>query len=257
MRARRPLAWLLLALAAPLAAACGGLGDPRGPDGSGGGTTLTVLAASSLTDVFEEAGAAYEEARGDVTVTFSFAGSQELAAQVRQGVPADVLVTADTATMESVSGFTGEPVGIARNELVIVTPPGNPAGVSSLADLAGPGLRLVLAAPEVPAGRYGAQALRRQGVEARPDSLEPSVRAVLSKVRLGEADAGLVYATDAAAAGDDVTAVAVPAADNVTAAYPAAPLDTAQDPAAARDFTRWLTGDEARRLLRDAGFLLP
>ncbi|GAA3857160.1 molybdate ABC transporter substrate-binding protein [Streptomyces sedi] len=249
----------LLVPAALVLAGCGADDGASGSDGGGGGSevTLTVLAAASLTDVFEEAGAAYEEERPGTTVRFSFAGSQELVAQLNGGAPADVLVTADTDTMASAAELTGEPETIARNELTIVTPPDNPAGVEELADLGEPGLRLVLAAPEVPAGRYGQEVLRERGVEAEPVSLESSVRAVLGKVRLGEADAGLVYATDAAVAGDDVRTVPIPEEWNVLAAYPAAALNEAEHPDEAADFVSWLNGETARGLLADAGFLAP
>lgn len=221
------------------------------------GTELTVLAAASLTDVFTEAGEAFEESHPGVRVRLSFAGSQELAAQVRQGVPADVLVTADTGTMDGVAAHTGAPVLIARNAMTIVTPPGNPAGVASLADLGRPGLRLVLAAPEVPAGRYGRDLLGAQDVAAAPVSEEPSVRAVLAKVELGEADAGLVYTTDAAVAGTGVHTVAIPRDANITAAYPAAVLTRSAHPEDAAAFTGWLTTPPAQELLAEAGFAAP
>ncbi|RBM11886.1 molybdate ABC transporter substrate-binding protein [Streptomyces sp. PT12] len=256
---RLAAALLLVPLALPLAA-CGSddADDDEGEGGGAGGeTTLTVLAAASLTDVFEVAGALYEEASPGVTVRFSFAGSQELAAQVTQGVPADVLVTADTETMAGVEGETGEPTVIARNELTIVTPPGNPAGIDAIDDLADPAINLVLAAPEVPAGRYGREILDRAGVDARPDSEEPNVRAVLGKVQLGEADAGLVYVTDAASAGDDVLTVPIPEEQNTVAEYPAATLDGADSPDEAAAFVEWLNGAEAQALLNDAGFLAP
>ncbi|SOD60995.1 molybdate transport system substrate-binding protein [Streptomyces zhaozhouensis] len=254
----RPAALLLPA--ALVLAGCGSDGGATGDDaGSGGGSevTLTVLAAASLTDVFEEAGAAYTEEHPGTAVRFSFAGSQELVAQLHGGAPADVLVTADTDTMASAAGLTGEPETVARNELVLITPPDNPADVEGLADLDDPGLRLVLAAPEVPAGRYGQQILREQGVEAEPDSLEPNVRAVLGKVRWGEADAGLVYATDAVVAGDDVHTVPVPEERNVLAEYPAATLNEAEHPDEAADFVSWLNEETARGLLAEAGFLAP
>ncbi|RMI36138.1 molybdate ABC transporter substrate-binding protein [Streptomyces triticirhizae] len=263
-RPRRALAGALLAPAVVLGlAGCGSddSGDSEDSAGSsnGGGSevTLTVLAAASLTDVFEEAGAAYEEENPGTTVRFSFAGSQELVAQLDGGAPADVLVTADTDTMASAAELTGEPSVIARNELTIVTPPDNPAGVDELADLADPELRLVLAAPEVPAGRYGQEILTAAGVAAEPDSLEANVRAVLGKVQLGEADAGLVYVTDATVAGDEVHVVPIPEELNVVAEYPAATLNDAEHPEEAAEFVAWLNEEAARGLLAEAGFLVP
>ncbi|WP_129840678.1 molybdate ABC transporter substrate-binding protein [Streptomyces sp. RFCAC02] len=259
-RHRRARTALLPAvLAAALLSACGSDDGPGGADASGGDTVeLTVLAAASLTDVFDAMSGTYEDSHPGVTLRFSFAGSQELAAQVREGVPADVLVTADTTTMDGVADLTEDPAVIARNALTLVTPPGNPAGVTGLDDLADPGLRLVLAAPEVPAGRYGRQILDDLGIDARPDSEEANVRAVLSKVQLGEADAGLVYVTDATAAGEDaVTTVPIPEEDNVVASYPAAALTEAGHPEEAAAFVDWLTTDDAQEILNDAGFTGP
>ncbi|KAB8171254.1 molybdate ABC transporter substrate-binding protein [Streptomyces sp. 3MP-14] len=261
-RPRRALAGALLVPAVVLGLA--GCGSDDANDASGGGgadggseVTLTVLAAASLTDVFEEAGAAYEAENPGTTLRFSFAGSQELVAQLDGGAPADVLVTADTDTMASAAELTGEPSVIARNALTIVTPPDNPAGVDGLADLADPELRLVLAAPEVPAGRYGQEILAAAGVAAEPDSLEANVRAVLGKVQLGEADAGLVYVTDATVAGDEVHVVPIPEDQNVVAEYPAAALNDSEHPDEAAAFVAWLNEEAARGLLAEAGFLAP
>lgn len=246
----RRVAGALLAtlLLLPLAA-CGGPGSDGGK--------VTVLAAASLTNVFEDIGTAYEKEHSGTDVVFSFAGSQELASQVRQGAPADVLVTADAPTMDGLKDRTGEPVVIARNRLTIVTAKGGPEGISGLKDLSRSGLKVVLAAPEVPVGRYSRQILDRAGVRVRPVSEEPNARAVLSKVQLGEGDAGLVYATDAAAAGGDVDTVAVPDAQNAVASYPAATLDSSGNAEAARAFVAWLRSAEARRLLTEAGFETP
>ncbi|MFF7177575.1 molybdate ABC transporter substrate-binding protein [Streptomyces sp. NPDC008121] len=264
---RRTAAVLTAALLVPLAACGDGDGDGDGTKDSGGKATasapgvpeadLTVLAAASLTDVFKTAGAAYEKKHPGTTVTFSFAGSQELAAQVKQGAPADALVTADTKTMDGLKADTGAPAVIAKNRLVIATGEGNPKKIDELKDLGDSGLKVVLAAPEVPAGRYSAKILDAQKITVKPVSQEPNVRAVLSKVELGEADAGLVYKTDAEKSADKVDAVAIPDDQNAIAEYPAATLKASKNSAAAAAFVAWLGTPEAQKILRDAGFQQP
>ncbi|MCT2591405.1 molybdate ABC transporter substrate-binding protein [Streptomyces sp. N2-109] len=245
------------ALLVPLTA-CGGGGSAAG-SGKGGDSqaSLTVLAASSLTDVFKTAGAAYEKEHPGTEITFSFAGSQELAAQVKQGAPADAVVTADTTTMDGLRAETGKPTVVAENRLVIATGEGNPERIDGLEDLSDGGLKVVLAAPEVPVGRYGKQILDARKIGVQPVSQEPNVRAVLSKVELGEADAGLVYRTDAATAAGKVDAVEIPDEQNAAAAYPAATLKASRHADAAAGFVRWLSGDEAQKIFQDAGFQQP
>ncbi|MFI7315657.1 molybdate ABC transporter substrate-binding protein [Streptomyces venezuelae] len=245
------------ALLVPLAA-CGSDDDSDGKKDKGGkDVSLTVLAASSLTDVFATAEKAYEKEHPGTSITVSAAGSQELAAQVKQGAPADVLVTADTKTMDGLEGETGEPTVIAKNRLVIATREGNPEGVKGIKDLGRSGLKVVLADDTVPVGRYSKQVLDKQGVDVRPVSKEANVRSVLSKVELGEADAGIVYKTDAATAPGKVDAVEIPDAQNAVASYPAATLKGSKNGEAAAAFVKWLSTPEAQKMLRDAGFQKP
>lgn len=256
---RTAAAVLTAALLTPLAA-CGSDGEDSGTKGDSSGAAkadLTVLAASSLTDVFKAAGKKYESEHPGTKLKFSFAGSQELAAQVKQGAPADALVTADTKTMDGLKSETRTPTVIAKNRLVIATGKGNPEKTGGLADLTGSRLKVVLAAPEVPVGRYSRQVLDRQKLKVKPVSQEPNVRAVLSKVELGEADAGIVYRTDAATVPDKVDAVTIPDDENAVASYPAAALKSSENSKAASAFVTWLSTPEAQKLLRDAGFQKP
>jgi molybdate transport system substrate-binding protein len=249
-----------------LLAGCGGSDkhdtDDKKSDGGAASagsspSTVTVLAAASLTGAFNEASAAYSKGHKDQTVKFSFAGSQELAAQVRQGAPADVVATADTKTMDGLADDVEAPRVFARNKLTIVVAPGNPKKIASLADLARGDLTVVLAGPTVPAGRYAREALGKAGVEVRPKSEETDVKAVLTRVRMGEADAGIVYTTDAGAAGNAVASVPIPDEFNVVASYPVAVVKDSRKPGPAKAFADWLLTPEAQDILRNYGFAAP
>lgn len=221
---------------------------------------VTVFAAASLTDAFEQIGVAFEQAHPDATVRINVAGSQQLATQIIQGAPADVFASANTAQMEAVvdaGAAAGAPITFAGNVLEIAVEPGNPRGIATLADLGRDDLAVVLAAEQVPAGRYARQALDAAGVPVAPVSLEADVRAVVSKVSLGEADAGIVYASDIAAAGDRVTGVEIPAEHNVTATYPIVLLADAPNPDAGQAWIDMVIGPTGQRALRAAGFTVP
>jgi molybdate transport system substrate-binding protein len=248
--------WALAAAALLLVAGCGASSSSGDGDGDGG-ASVTVLAASSLQDVFGDVAGAFEHDHPGVDVHLSFEGSSRLVAQITVGAPADVFASADAANMARVvdAGLVeGTPVVIATNRLAIAVAPGNPLGISSLADVAG--RRLALCAPEVPCGRYTAQAFAAAGLDVPAASTEGSVRAALTKVVLGEADAAVVYATDITAT-DGVEGVDLPAAQAIRATYPAAALTGAAPRGAAADFVAFLTSAPAQAILTDAGFGLP
>lgn len=220
---------------------------------------VTVFAAASLTEAFEQIGQTFEAEHPSATLRFNFAGSHQLAAQIVEGAPADVFASADRTQMDVVdaAGAVSEPEIFAGNDLQIVVEPDNPRNIMRLDDLADERVTVVLAAEEVPAGRYTRQALEAAGVPISPVSLEADVRAVLSKVSLGEADAGIVYASDVIAAGDAVTGVEIDHDSNVSAAYPAALVEDGPNPEAGQAFLDLLTSARGRRILQDYGFSVP
>lgn len=248
----------VLPVAALLVTGCAG-GDAA-PRADGVTGDVTVLAAASLTDVLAEVSDRFEQRHPDTRVVVSTGGSTALAAQAVAGAPADVLVTASPEAMRvAVDGgaTAGAPALLARNRLEIAVPAGNPAGVTGLADLADPALLVALCAPEVPCGAASEALLAGAGVGARPDTLERDVRAVLTKVRLGEVDAGLVYRTDVLAAGRDVEGIAVPGAQWQANDYLVARLDEAPNPEGAASFVDLLLSDAGREVLGGAGFDVP
>lgn len=259
VRARALLAVVALPV---LAAACAGGGDGADRDDEGPlAGTVTVLAASSLTDVLDAVAAAFEAAHDGVAVEVGYDGSARLAAQVLEGAPADVLVAADERTMAGLAeaGRTsGDPVVVATNGLQIVVARGNPLGIRGLGDLVagGPARTVALCRPSVPCGAYAAQAFARAGLAVPPATQEDSARAVLTKVELGEADAGILYATDVQSTAA-VTGIDLPADVQVVAAYPASVLTDAPNPRAADAFVAFLLSDEAQALFVDHGFGAP
>ena len=243
----RALAALLLLL--PLAA-CGGGDDEQ---------TLTVLAAASLTGTFTELAQDFEDEHPGVDVELVLGSSTTLAEQAVDGAPGDVLATADERSMQVAQdgdALSAAPEAFASNTLTLVTPAGNPAGIESLADLDRGGVDYVVCAETAPCGAIAADLLDQEGIAARPASQEVDVKAVLARVVQGEADAGLVYRTDAVAAGDDVEEVRLPEADGLATTYLVAPLHGADGDRAdlAAEFVTLVRSDRARELLQEAGF---
>ncbi|MEQ1737540.1 MAG: molybdate ABC transporter substrate-binding protein [Rhodoglobus sp.] len=211
---------------------------------------VTVFAAASLTESFAAIADAFEAEHPGVSVTLNFGGSSSLATQLAEGAPADVFASASPETMP----YAGA-VPFATNVLWIVVPVGNPGDVASLRDFADPGLVIAVCAPEVPCGAVAAEALRASGVEASVDTYEQDVKAVLTKVELGEVDAGLVYRTDVLAAGSKVHAITT--LNSPTTIYPIVALPTTPHPESAAAFVDFVLSDAGQAILRKAGFGAP
>jgi molybdate transport system substrate-binding protein len=219
-----------------------------------------VHAASSLTEVFSVMGMKFESKFPGTKISFDFGASSSIVRQVLDGAPGDVIATADESTMAKLSTASKlaiEPTTFARNQLAIIVAKGNPKGVQTAADLANPALVLIVAAPEVPVGRYANEFFAKAGVAASPKSLEDSAKAVVTKVRLGEADAGVVFRTDAKAAADELDTVVIPESVNVTATYPIALLKSAAGSKAAQAFIAFVLSDAGRAVLAEYGFATP
>ncbi|WFE32632.1 molybdate ABC transporter substrate-binding protein [Micromonospora sp. WMMD975] len=243
---------------AGLAGCAGGGTDAPGGSASGSGPTgtVTVFAAASLTESFTRIGRDFEAANPGVTVTFNFAGSSALANQINQGAPADVFASASPTNMQSVTG-DGPPTTFVRNQLVIAVPTGNPKGIRALADLTGPGLKVALCAEQVPCGAAATKALTAARVKLTPVTLEQDVKGALSKVKLGEVDAALVYRTDIRAATADVDGVEFPESAGAINDYPIVVLKNAPNKPAARAFVAYVRSDRGMAVLTAAGFQAP
>lgn len=222
-----------------------------------GGSTLNVSAAASLKATFTQIGTLFEQQNPGTTVAFNFAGSSDLVTQLTGGLPGDVFASADTANMTKATTanlVSGEPVNFATNTLTIVTKPGNPKSITSFADLANPDLAVVVCATGVPCGSATEKVETNTGVTLTPVSEENSVTDVLGKVTAGDADAGLVYLTDAKNAGEKITEVDFPEATQVVNVYPIANLAEATQPELAAKFVTLVTGPEGQQILATAGF---
>lgn len=247
----------LLGAALLLTTACGAEQSAGSDEGSE--DPLQVFAAASLAESFSELGETFEETHGE-EVVFNFAGSSDLVAQIEQGAPAGVFASADEPTMERAQqseALAAGPELFAANTLVIITPPDNPAGIRTFGDLAGDHVITVVCAPQVPCGTATAQAADAVKAELTPASEENAVTDVLGKVRSGEADAGVVYRTDALSAGNDVETIEFEGAEDVVNHYPIATLQEADRAELAQEFVDFVLGPESQQVLSDAGFASP
>ena len=236
------------------AAASGGATGGRQVTGQ-----VTVLAAASLKEAFSMLGRQFEAKHAGATVLFSFAASSDLATQITQGAPADVFASASTTNMDQVvtAGDAGNPTIFVKNVMEIVVPPGNPGKVERLQDLAAPKVKLALCQPQVPCGATAAQVFRNAGIAVEPVTLEADVKATLTKVTLGEVDAGVVYVTDVRAAGAKVKGIEIPADVNASTSYPIAPLTKAKNATGARAFVDYVLSPAGQQVLAADGFARP
>lgn len=239
-------------------AACGSSSDAPA-SGSGAATSLTVFAAASLTESFTELGRQFESTHSGTKVTFNFGSSATLAQQITQGAPADVFAAASPATMKTVTdaGLASSPTVFVKNTLQIAVPKDNPAKVESLTDLTDPRVKVALCAEQVPCGAAAAKALDAAGLKVTPVTLEQDVKATLTKVRLGEVDAALVYRTDVIASGGEVTGIDFPEVRQAVNDYPIAALTTAPAPDLAKRFVDLVLSRQGGDVLTKAGFQAP
>jgi molybdate transport system substrate-binding protein len=253
----------LAAATAMAMTACGGSPDTSSQPGATSPTvtgSVTVFAAASLTESFTQIGKDFEAANPGAHVTFNFAGSSALATQINQGAPADVFASAATANMKTVTDAgtgDGTPVTFVKNQLVIAVPKSNPKGIAGLADLNRTGVKVALCAEQVPCGAAAKKAITAAGVSITPVTLEQDVKAALSKVKLGEVDAALVYRTDAKAATADVDGIDFPESSGAINEYPIIVLKGAPNKAGAEAFVAYVISDKGRAVLTRAGFQAP
>jgi molybdate transport system substrate-binding protein len=249
-----------LAAGIMLLAGCGTETPAAAPSGAGVTGNVTVFAAASLTESFNKIGKDFEAANPGAKVTFNFAGSSALATQINQGAPADIFASAAPANMKTVTdagNADGTPVTFVKNQLVIAVPKGNPKGLKGLADLTKPGLKVALCAEQVPCGAAAKKALDAAKVALTPVTLEQDVKAALSKVKLGEVDAALVYRTDAKASVSDVDGVEFPESAGAINEYPIVVVKAAPNKTAAQAFLAYVQSGKGIAVLTAAGFQKP
>ena len=264
-RPLRRVAPVLAGLALVLTA-CSSGASPAAPTTAAPTTTtapltgsLNVFAAASLTGAFNFAKTTLTTANPGLTITYNFAGSNTLVSQIQQGAPTDVFASADVKNMQKLvdAGLVGTPATFAKNKLEIMVAAGNPKHINGLADLAKPGVSVVLEAVGVPAGDYTRQVLTAKRITVTPMSLETDVKSAVAKVTSGEADATVVYVTDVVAAGSKVAGVTIPDADQPSITYPIAVVKATRNQAAAQAFVDSAVSGDVQKALEAAGFIAP
>ena len=248
-----PLAVLVVALAG-----CGSGGDD-GASATAKDVTVRVFAAASLTGSFTTLGTQFEKDHPGTKVELNFGPSSGLAEQIGSGAPADVFASASPTTMDTVvkAGDASDPQDFVTNSMEIAVPPENPGKVADLASLASPSVKVALCQAQVPCGQVAAEVFAKAGVTVRPASEEVDVKSVLTKVSLGEVDAGVVYVTDVMAAGDKVKGIEIPADVNASTTYPIAALKGSKHSKEAGEFVDLVLSDQGRAVLEKAGFESP
>ena len=270
---RRTLLAVVLALVGLLAAGCSSSASspaaaPASTAAAGGSAsaaqkvtgTVVVFAATSLTKAFDKIGDQFEAANPGVTVKFNYNGSSSLATSINQGAPADVFASAAPSNMKTVTDAgeaSGTPKDFATNSGEIMVEKGNSKHIKSVSDLANSAIKTVVCAPEVPCGQVATAIFKNAGVTVKPVSQETNVGGVVTKVTLGEADAGIVYVTDVKANEGKATGVTIPADQNDTTEYPIAELKAAPNPTAAAAFISYVLGPDGQQVLASFGFLPP
>lgn len=266
---RRSLAVIALAAAVTLASGCSSTkkSNPKFAPAGGGGTTsvtalsgtVNVFAASSLTEAFTTIAKQFEAANPGVKIRLNFGASSELANSIIQGAPADVFASASPKNLKQVSaaGEASTSTNFVKNSMEIAVPPDNPAGITGVADLAKKGVKVAVCAAQVPCGKTAAQLFVNAKITVKPVTLEQNVKSTLSKVELGEVDAGVVYVTDVKAAGSKVKGIVIPASIDASTEYPIAALTKAANSGGATAFVAYVLSPAAQTVLAAAGFEQP
>jgi molybdate transport system substrate-binding protein len=265
LRSRRhaTLLTVVCAVVAALVLAACSSSSSSTPSGSSSGKvsgTLVVFAATSLTDAFNKIGAGFEQAHPGVTVKFNYNGSSSLATSITQGAPADVFASAAPANMKTVTDAgdaAGTPQIFTRNTAEIMVESGNPKHIESVKDLSDPKIKVAVCAPEVPCGALAQEVFKNAGVTVKPVSEETNVGGVVTKVTLGEVDAGIVYVTDVKENEGKASGVAIPADQNAITDYPIVEVKGAPNTAAAKAFISYVLGPDGQKVLTSFGFMPP